>query len=129
VIVIFSPAEFKAEFPEFAGESDASLNGNFIEAEMHLNNTESSPVTDEVRRKRMLYLLVAHFTKSSKSGNAGRVAQVSEGSQSVSFEGMTITERNAYYSTTTYGARYWALARQLLGPLTIPAQQRARVYG
>ena len=113
-VVVFDPAQFKLDYPQFASVSDAQLQYNFDIATLYCNNTDSSVVTNVEQRAKLLDLLTAHITTlqvraSSGSGSAvGRLASASEGGVSTTFDYAPSTQSNAWYNQTGYGAAYWA---------------------
>lgn len=113
-IVSFEPSAFKSAYPEFAGVADLALRQYFAQAELLINNTDSSRVTNVTEREMLLGLLVAHIAKMRQSaanggGLVGRVSSATEGSVSVSADMGQVTNTQAWYAQTTYGADYWAL--------------------
>lgn len=118
--VVFSPTEFKAQYPMFAGVNDAFLQGCFNQATLYLSNKDCSPVQDLEERKTLLYMLVAHIAYLMGALNAngainpvGRIGSATEGSVSVSYEFGPITNREAWYMQTQWGASFWAATAYL----------------
>jgi hypothetical protein len=119
-IVVFDPAAFIAQYPEFSGIDPAVLNANFNRATLQLVNTCGSRVCDANQRELLLDLLTAHITLlnngtssssgvvSAPSGLVGRISGATEGSVSVTadYAGIT-TPTQAYLMQTQYGAQYY----------------------
>lgn len=114
-IVVFNPAVFKAQFPDFATVADGALQLNFTRATLQLNNSCGSRVKDANQRELLLNLLVAHITAlfngvggQPPQGVVGRISDATEGSVSVSSDyGSDIPKNMAYYIQTRWGAEYW----------------------
>ena len=114
-IVAFDPNIFLGRYPEFVPISTAALQAYFTEATIYLNNTDGSPVTDITIRTMLLNMLVAHIAalNSGIGGQAasplvGRVDQASEGSVSFHADMGPVTNSQAWYAQTKYGAAYWS---------------------
>lgn len=116
-IVTFDPAAFTARYPEFASVQSTVLGLYFAEATMHLDNTDSSRVSDVGQRTVLLNMLTAHIAAMNgcgangqgASGMVGRINSASEGSVSVSSEYAAPTNGTmAWFIQTPYGAAYWA---------------------
>jgi len=113
-VVVFDPAAFKQRYPEFDSLADALLEDYFVEATIYLDNTDRSLVVDVQIRRRLLWMLTAHIAAINSgangegaSGLVGRISSASEGSVSVGVEGAPMTDANAWYMQTPYGAQYW----------------------
>lgn len=113
-VVVFDPAVFKTQFPEFSTIADAILNLNFSFAELQLNNTCKSGVKNAPKREQLLNLLVAHITQlrdgingQPATGVIGRVSYAMEGSVAATVEMGTIVYGQAYYNQTQWGALFW----------------------
>jgi hypothetical protein len=113
-VVAFDPTVFLGRYPEFVPISTPALQAYFTEATIYLNNTDSSLVTDVTIRTMLLNMIVAHIAalNSGIGGQAssplvGRVDQASEGSVSVHADMGQVTNSQAWYAQTKYGAAYW----------------------
>lgn len=117
--VVFDPAAFAAQYPEFSGLATGLTTFAFNEATLFLNNTPASVVTDETERRTLLYLLTAHVTKltygtnngttsEAPAGIVGRVEVAKEGSVHVRADMGPALGSPAWYNQTQYGATYWA---------------------
>jgi len=113
-VVVFDPVAFKQRYPEFDSLADALLEDYFVEATIYLDNTDRSLVVDVQIRRRLLWMLAAHIAAINSgtngegaSGLVGRISSASEGSVSVGVEGAPMTDANAWYMQTPYGAQYW----------------------
>ena len=128
-VVTFNPEEFRDQYPEFKGLSDAVLLRMFDWANLYLCNHDNSPVPDQARRKVLLYLLTAHCcalwyqsqanagsgpSSGVPMGNVGRLNSASEGSVSVGFD-YTVTPGGEWFTQTQYGASFWQAVRSLIG--------------
>lgn len=128
--VLFDSVLFKTRFPEFTTVDPVLLEMYFDEACLKLNNTDSSIVTDENERRILLYLLTAHFAQlraQAAQGNGnmvGRISSVSQGSVSVSADAGPVSNANAWYLQTAYGAEYWALTAKYRTMRYVPAPAR-----
>lgn len=120
--VVFSPVEFKAQYPMFAGVDDAFLQGCFNQATLYLSNKDCSPVQDLDERKTLLYMLVAHIAYLMGALNpagmnsmtpVGRLGSATEGSVSVSYDFGPMTNREAWYQQTQWGSMFWAATAYL----------------
>lgn len=112
-IVVFDPAAFKAEYPQFAAISDGQLTGYFNLATLYLSNTECSIVADVAKRAVLLNLLTAHIGSLSGAlnpggtpGLVGRVSGATEGSVSVTTD-FPANPSGAWFNQTAWGAMYW----------------------
>lgn len=116
-IVAFDPVAFLARYPEFDMIGHATLSAYFAEACIYLNNTDASIVTDGSQgglRAMLLNMIVAHIAAlnsgvsgQAPSGLVGRIDQASEGSVSVHADMGVVTNSQAWYMQTRYGAAYW----------------------
>lgn len=122
-IVVFSPTDFKATWPEFAGVTDARCTSLFnIAATSYLDNTDNSPVMDVAERTSLFYLLVGHLlvlfganptVRADGTLNnqpPGRISSATQGTVSTSFElrGPAQSALQGWYEQTEYGLSYWA---------------------
>lgn len=132
-IVTFDSAAFVARYPEFSTVPTATLDLYFTEATIYLNNTDSSPVTDTGQRSVLLNMAVAHIAalNSGVNGNAapdsvGRVDQAAEGSVSVHLDMGAVTNSQAWWNQTKYGAAYWAATRGYRTMRYFPGRSQAQ---
>lgn len=131
-VVVFDLAAFRAQYPAFASVPDAAVNFNFTLAELMLNNSCCSVVTDANQREMLLNLLTAHITAllngvngQAPSGAVGRVATGTEGSITVGLEYATTTSQSmAYFTQTSWGAQFWQATVGYRTMRYIPAPQR-----
>lgn len=114
-VVIFNPTNFKARYPEFNTVSDAVLGMYFDEATLYLSNTERSIVQNVAIRTILLNMITAHISVlnsvingQQSSDLVGRINSATEGSVSVSADYGAVTNSQAWYAQTKYGAEYWA---------------------
>lgn len=112
-VAAFDVDVFMGRYPEFALVPGSLLNAYFSEACIYLSNTDSSPVTDVNMRLMLLNMLVAHLAvlNNSTNGLVGRINSASEGSVSVSADMGPVTNSQAWYVQTKYGAAYWNATR------------------
>lgn len=124
-IVVFDPAAFKAEYPEFAAVTDARCVSLFdMAAASVLDNTDGSPVMALPYRTQLFFLLVAHMLAIFGAGAAGssgaigkpvgRLSTATEGSVTAAFayELPVGSAMAAWYNQTPYGALYWMMTAQ-----------------
>lgn len=106
-VVIFDPALFREQRPQFADISkfsDAFLQNCFDEAVLICNNTDASmvpynPVKNINDRQILLYLLTCHIATLATSGQVGSITSATEGSVSAGF--MVDTRKGAAWFTQT----------------------------
>jgi hypothetical protein len=116
-IVAFDPAMFKTRYPAIDA-GDPLLELYFNEAEIIINNTDTSVVRNLAERKIFLHLLVAHIatlngknTAIQTGGLVGRINSATEGSVSVGadYGNAPISGSMAWFLQTPFGAEYWQL--------------------
>jgi hypothetical protein len=111
-IVKFDPDAFIARYPQFDAVSAATLQAYFDEAGLYLNNTDASVVSDVQERGLLLNMLAAHIATlnatAATGGLVGRVTSATEGSVTVTVDYGAVTNSQAWYAQTPYGANYWA---------------------
>jgi hypothetical protein len=119
-VVQFSAPEFVLIYPEFAGLANPVMAQSFVDATMLLNNSCASIVQDADTRLQFLYTLTAHCLLIDRGTNdgegnvtppqgiVGRISNAAEGSVSVASEySSEVTQSEAYYIQTKYGAKFW----------------------
>src|SRR5271170_4413305 len=119
-VVQFLQSELVAQYPEFAGLSNAVSLNAFNDAQFLLNNSCDSIVFDANQRLILLYTLTAHVLLIDQGTNdgegnvtpaqgiVGRIDSATEGSVSVSAAyNNDITMSEAYFIQTKYGAKFW----------------------
>lgn len=134
--VVFSDAEFIAQYPEFTGIPSGVAQNQFNVATLFLNNTCGSFIQDANQRMALLYMLTAHLTflnagSNDGAGNVtpapgivGRIDSATEGSVSVSASySSEVSQSQAFYIQTKYGAQYWEATAWTRTALAIPAPQ------
>lgn len=127
--VVFVPADFKLQYPEFGGVPDAQLDAYFLRSQLFLAN-EDCPVDDEAKRLQLYYLLVAHIATISGAlnpggvpGAVGRTSSATEGSVSVSLE-YNVQQGAEWWSQSSYGATFWQATAYLRSFRYIPRPTR-----
>lgn len=112
-VVVFNPAQFKIEYPEFAAVADARLEFAFSQTPLYLNNDDNSPVQNVAQRTLLLNLLTAHIAvlggflaPGGEPQPVGRTSSASEGSVSASLE-YKAPGTAAWFVQTQYGAAFW----------------------
>ena len=118
-IVIFDPALFREQRPQFADTSkfsDAFLQNCFNEATLICNNTDAfmvpyNPVKNINDRQILLYLLTCHIATLATSGQVGSITSATEGSVSAGFY---IDQRKgaAWFTQTQCGYMYWQMIQK-----------------
>ena len=118
-VVVFSASAFKTRYPEFSTVGDDVLDAYFSESTIYLNNTESSRVQDVGQRGVLLNMLTAHLAAlysgvngQTPVGVVGRINSATEGSVTVAADMGPVTNSQAWYLQTKYGAQYWAATAQ-----------------
>ncbi len=116
--VVVDPVAFLARYPEFQSVNQATLQAYFNEATLYLNNTDASLVTDGSvggQRSMLLNMATAHITALNATVNGvspsplvGRIDQATQGSVSVHADMGPVTNSQAWWMQTKYGAAYWA---------------------
>jgi hypothetical protein len=119
-IVQFSAPEFVELYPEFTGLTNGVMANGFNDATLLLDNSCASAVQDANKRLNLLYTLTAHVLTidagtndgagdvTTPQGIVGRIASAAEGSVSVASEySSEVTQSEAYYIQTKYGAKFW----------------------
>lgn len=113
-IVVFDVEKFWKRYPEFATVPDELLQEFFTEATIYLDNTDSSRVKDLQQRAMLLNMLTAHIAKLNAGSNGeaatelvGRISSATQGSVSVSADMGPVSDTEAWYLQTKYGAAYW----------------------
>lgn len=136
--VPFDKAAFLQRYPEFASIPGPLLDAYFIEAQLHLNNTGTSPVVQVDMRSVLLNMIVAHIAQLNSGANGqgasplvGRLSQATEGSVSVSADvGGNVSQTEAYWAQTRYGWAYWNATRAYRTARYLPGRSVApRYYG
>lgn len=108
-VVEFDIDEFRAIYPHFAEVSDEQLRFFFSIAEVILDNSENSRITDLKERKLLLYLLVCHMATLFLRGTmTGNISSATEGSVSASF-GSYELGNGKWFGQTPCGALFWQL--------------------
>ncbi|HUW10058.1 MAG TPA: DUF4054 domain-containing protein [Anaerolineae bacterium] len=133
-VVVFNPAAFTTQYPEFAGLATASLTSCFNTATLFCNNTDQSVVQDTTVRTNLLWLLTAHIAKltlgtNDGAGNirnptdlVGRIEVAKEGSVDVRTDMGPSSATAAWYNQTQYGAMYFAASVRYRGLFYVPKQ-------
>lgn len=111
--VVFEPAVFSEQYPEFAPLSGPTLQLYFDQATFVLSNSRGTRVRDPRQREVLLYLLTAHIAALMARGSdglVGRIKEAQEGSVSAKAEFSTrVAEVQAWFVQTQYGATYWQM--------------------
>jgi hypothetical protein len=120
-IVQFLSSEFVALWPAFTGLTSAQQQNAFNQAILLLDNSCGSVVQDANARLTLLYLLTCHVLAltvgtndgqgniSPPTGIVGRIDSGTQGTVSVSAGGYSseVTQSEAYFIQTTWGAEFW----------------------
>lgn len=118
-VVVFDQAEFRQLYPQYKDSvkySDVYLQGQFNEACLICNNTDSSrvpydPNVGVTERKTLLYMLVCHLATIAENGVVGTVSQANQGSVSASFQ-LDNRKNAAWFMQTPCGYKYWQFTRK-----------------
>jgi hypothetical protein len=120
VIINFDPVAWQAAFPEFAYLTSPQVLLYFGMATNFFKNDGTGPVTSTALAQQALYFATAHFAKifaptstgQPAPGLVGRISDAAEGSVHVSAEySSQITDTEAFWIQTQYGASFWALTK------------------
>ena len=120
-IVDFDLSYFMTRYPVMSTDNPAVYSMYFGEAELMLNNTDSSIVTDVGERKILLHLVTAHISTLNgknkdiqNNGIVGRITSASEGSVSIGadYGNAPVSGSMAWYLQTPYGAQFWQLTNK-----------------
>lgn len=116
--VPFDYTLWEATYPEFSAVTEMQATGYWGIAQLYLNNSASSPVTDNSpggARQTLLNMLTAHIAQllapingQPSSQQVGRISNVSQGSVSIALDFPNQAARDAWYNQTKYGAMYLA---------------------
>lgn len=118
-VVVFDPALFRQQRPQFADKakySDVFLQNCFDEAALICSNTESSivpynPDKGINNRQILLYLLTCHIATLATSGQVGSITSATEGSVSASFY-VEQKKGAAWFTQTQCGYMYWQMVQK-----------------
>lgn len=120
--VVFSYREFNAMFPDVKTTEQKAGTAFWI-AEGIVNNTPCSFVSEDCRRKKMLYLLTAHILTlmNRGAGNIGTITNAHEGSVGVGYSTSSVDKLGAgWFGQTQYGLLFWQLAAKHLSGFYVP---------
>lgn len=124
-IAVFSYPGWTAMFPELASVTEPVADAFFVGAGFLLDNTDCSPIADVARRLVLLNYATAHLaslagyplqpgqTVPASSGMVGRVSSATEGSVSISSDYGAVSESEAFWLQSQYGAIFWQMTRGL----------------
>lgn len=132
-VAVFDYALWSLSYPELQASVSEPLAGAlFRRAQLFLNNTDCSPVSDVETRLDLLNLIVAHLASLGGAGQAGgasglvgRVTSATEGSVSVDVDAGPSSANSAWWLQTTYGFQYWTATagyrtmRYVPGPMPV----------
>lgn len=130
--VAFSYASWVARYPEFTAVAEPTALLYFQEAGIYLDNTDSSPVREEIRAP-LLYMLTSHIAFLAKaegegSAPAGRIASATEGTVSVSTASL-LPGTAEWFALSSYGLAYWqATARYRTARYFAPSIPRPQPF-
>jgi hypothetical protein len=125
---VFNYTAWAAMFPELAngGVTSTVADIYFTSATFLLDNSKCSVVRDPKRRLFLLNYIVAHLASiggyplpagatgpAGPSGMVGRVANATEGTVSVGSDMGPVTNQQAWWLQSQYGATYWEMTRYL----------------
>ena len=116
VQVTFNLAAWRLAFPEFSTIADAQILGYEGMAEILHRNDGGGPVSTANSQTQLLNLVVAHIAYLFGGVNGqpapevvGRINSASEGSVSVGLDMGPVTNSQAWWITSRYGALYWTM--------------------
>lgn len=119
-VAVFVYADWTAMFPEMASVTGSVAESFFSIAELLLDNTDCSPVTNVTQRTTLLYFATAHVASlagypvasggtATPSGMVGRVSSATEGTVSVATDYGAVSSSQAWWLQSQYGATFWQL--------------------
>src|ERR1700749_4507185 len=112
-VAVFNYAAWALRFPELAATvSEPTADLYFAEACMLLDNTDGSIVTDVNQRLVLLNLITAHsayLAPPARAGAVGRISDATQGSVSTSLDYGEVSQSEAYWVQSPYGAQYCAM--------------------
>lgn len=138
-VAVFDWTQFQGLFPELVagGVTEPIATAVFATAGYLLDNTDCSPVTDIAARTVYLDYVTAHLlsiggyplpaggTVPSPSGLVGRITGATEGTVSVqSAWGASVSDSEAFWLQSQYGAIFWQMTRWLRTMRYVPAPPR-----
>jgi len=118
-VVVLNTADWRVNYPEFTGLTDAQITAAFNNATLVVSNSCRSLICDAAKREQLLYLLTAHcaflrFGSNDGAGKVvpapgvvGRISSAHEGSVSASVEYAKVTNPQAWFVQTQWGALFW----------------------
>lgn len=113
--VTLDPTEWKQKYPQYSTLTDGQVEDLFFAAQMYLENTALSVVSDEEKRKYLLYLLTAHiawlmYVDSNGDGGpglVGRISSASEGSASAATAISGAPFSAEFFMQSQFGFMFW----------------------
>jgi len=139
-IVVFNYANWIARYPEFTtlfNGADPTVVAPicFDEAQAYCNNTNGSPVKDVYLRALFLNQLTAHIVALNFGVNGqapsqlvGRISSAGEGSVHVSADMGKVSDYQAWFLQTKYGAAFWQASVQYRQMRYMPPPQEPYDY-
>ena len=141
--VTFDPTGFVALYPEFAALTPTQLTAYFSEACLYCSNDVCNPAWGAGVLPQLLNMLTAHvaWLRAPTSGGlpaaqgaapsslVGRITSATEGTVSVGTTADYPPGSAQWYTSTTYGAAYWAATAQFRTMRFVRAPRRSYGYG
>lgn len=131
-IVAFDWIAWSTRYPELAAYvAQPQAQAFFNEAQLYLDNTDTSPVTNVATRAVLLNMVTAHIAALNASLGApssplvGRISNATEGSVTVSAEMNLAPGSSQWFAQTKYGIAFWQstvrfrMFRYIQGPVRI----------
>ena len=120
VVVQFSYPTWVQRYPEFANLDPNLVTLYFTEATLYHRNDGGGPVNDSGIQTLLLNMATAHVAQlnaPSKNGErsptiVGRITEAAEGSVRVSADYGEVSQSEAFWVQTKYGASYWLATAQ-----------------
>ncbi len=129
-IFVFNPSDFREAYPQFSKLTDEQLNWFFEMANGDLLDNSPSSCINLKTRKKLFYLLVAHFAElqnridNGNSSLVGRVSSATEGSVSIGVDyNMGTGALEQWLKQTPYGATFYALTAKYRTALWFAAEK------
>lgn len=130
-VVVFDYTAFIDRYPEFNSTSLQTATAMFADAQLFVDNTDTSTVQDPIERSRLLNMLVGHMIALQARGSnglVGRISNATEGSVSVAAEYIG-SGSMAYYNQTPYGAMFATATAKYRTARYVPLQTRQPPIG
>ncbi len=137
-VVQFDSVSFLARYPEFSSCPVGTLQAYWNEAGLYMNNTPTTPVTDQSVGgvlNTLLNMVTAHiaalnFGVNGKSASdlVGRIDDASQGSVHVHVDMGAVPGQAAWFAQTKYGIAFWQASAAYRTFRYFPGRSRAQAF-